>query len=68
MPVLLRVHRMRRDAPAEGPRLLRFLLIWLRAVSADADLNSYDPTPQAATDKALKRIGAILEKYPIVGS
>jgi Berberine and berberine like len=44
MPVLLRVHRMRRDAPAEGPRLLRFLLIWLRSVPADAELNSYDPT------------------------
>lgn len=36
--------------------------------AAEADVIREGMTPQAAAEKALKRIGAILGKYPIVGS
>jgi multiple sugar transport system substrate-binding protein len=36
--------------------------------TAEADVIREGMTPQAAADKALKRIGAILDKYPVVGS
>jgi len=35
---------------------------------AEADVIREGMTPQAAAEKALKRIGAILERYPIAGS
>jgi multiple sugar transport system substrate-binding protein len=36
--------------------------------AAEADVIREGMTPQAAADKALKRIGAILAKYPVAGS
>jgi hypothetical protein len=35
LPVLLQVYWLRRDASPEEGRLLRVLLVWLGAVSAD---------------------------------
>jgi len=36
--------------------------------SAEADVIREGVTPEAAADKALKRIGAILAKYPIAAT
>src|SRR5882672_10429515 len=36
VPLLLRLHRVRRDAAAEAGRLLCVLLVWLGALSADS--------------------------------
>jgi hypothetical protein len=36
LPVFLRVHRLRHQTPARARRLLRLLLLWVRALSANA--------------------------------
>jgi hypothetical protein len=36
VPVLLRVHELQNDVAAAGGRLLRVLLVWFGAVSAEA--------------------------------